>query len=293
MSVLLRSTIAAALAAGTLLLPIAASAQFTPTPQPPVVPYKPFLGERIGVSAWDTQCPGPAWDYEHAEIRELSHTPGAGGVQQDEYTYELVYRMLDSTICGTPPPAGYSQTLIDIGDLPQGHHAILVKGVTDDDTVAVQYEVNTYVGPTEEMREDVSGVWYSPQQDGRGVTVVLPAHSVASPGEAVVYWAAHDADGNPAWNVMVDTLDDGNVAQGTALTTRGDPLAPGPAALTSEPWGTVRFEYERCGHATLSWEANDAAIPDGSIELVQIMQPRGVYVCDLAYIGRVEANWVE
>lgn len=286
---LLRCTIAAALA----LSCGAAPAQVTPPTPAPVRPFAPILGEHVAIEAWSGMCPAPYFDPGQApEIRQLSHTPGAGGPQQDQYTHELVYRMKVSEICFSPPPPAMFGGLIDLGnELPQGHHDVLVKGVTEDDEVYVEYEVAFYVGPADGVRSDASGMWYAPEQNGRGVTVALRGDS------GFVYWATHDGEGDPAWNLLATPLnmaEDRNVIEGTAITTRGTPLAPGAAELESEDWGEVRFEYKGCGVASMSWDAIDPAIEDGSLDLVQVLQPDGVYVCDVVnQPDRVEALWVE
>ena len=283
------------LASGALLLaPLAAAvAQTTPTQPVQVTPYDPYLGEHVGIRAWNGQCPQPFIDVEQApELRQLSHTAGAGGPQQDEYTYELVYRMRLPDLCfSAPAPASFG-AIIDLGDaLPEGHHHVDVKGMAPDDTVFVAYDVDFHIGPADDLRGDVSGIWYAPEQNGRGVTVALRGDT------GVVYWATHDDEGDPAWNVLTvprNTMDERNVLEGTSHTTRGAPLAPGDAALALEDWGHVRFEYQRCGAATLTWDALDPAVEDGSLDLVQILQPDGVYVCDVAnQPDRVEAVRVE
>lgn len=286
---LLRPVIAALLAA-----PLAgAIAQVTPPIAATVTPFSPYLGERVGIDAWSERCSGPMFDAAHAPtIEQLAHTPGTGGPQQDEYTYELVYHMIYPELClATPPPAMYSN-VIDLGDdLPQGHHTVHVKGVTPDDELQVAYDVQFYVGPVDGLREDVSGMWFAPEQSGRGLTVALRGNT------AVLYWATHDADGDSAWNILTTPLaavDDRHIVEGTALATRGAPLAAGAAELEVEEWGDVRFEYRGCGKATWSWDAIDPAIGDGELDMVQVLQPDGVYACDVATLpNRVEATWIE
>lgn len=285
-----------ALAAACLLAvaPFTAVAQVTPTVAMPAVPHAPFLGDHVGIRAWNGMCPEPYFDIGQApQIRQTSHTVGQGGVQQDTYEHELTYFMKASEICLSPtPPAMPSANLIDIGALPQGLHTIAVQGIDEEDEVFVEYEVVVYVGPADDLRADASGIWFAPEQNGRGVTVAR------ANGLAVIYWATHDAQGDPAWNVLTASIDPAsdtrNIVSGTALTTHGDPLAPGAATLEAEAWGAVAFEYLGCGKARLEWNANDAGIEDGALELVQILQPDGVEFCDVAGSPtRVEAQWID
>lgn len=260
-----------------------AQAQITPIGAD-VVPASPFPGDRVAISAWRDACGGPAFDPSRPPvITQLSHVPGVGGVLQDEYTYELSYGLaVADELCGTGLFAGFWSNF-EIGALPLGHHKIVVKGLTSDKEVYVQYDVNAYVGPANEVRPDVSGVWYSPQQNGRGVSVTRVTRSQGS--FTSIYWATHDKEGRPGWVVLMEdrdvALDQSNPVKGTAIHTYGDPLSPGPAELQVANWGQIRFTYERCGHARLEWNAIDPAIQDGSLELVQVIQPDGVYVCDV------------
>lgn len=260
--------------------PVATFAQVTPPVPAYPTPYNPFLGEHVGIPAWEGQCPAPAFDREQApQLRQVSFTPGEHSPQQDVYVYELTYRMVTPDLCfSAPAPAGFSHDKIDVGAFPQGHHEFVVKGVTDDDAVYVQYDVNIYAGPTDSLRDDVTGAWFAPEQSGRGVS------AIRTNGVTMVYWATHDADGNPAWALLTDNAEDNehrNVIEGTAIYTHGDPLAPGAATLESAPWGEMRFTYERCGHALLEWDAVDPALGEGSLEMVQALLPSGIDACDV------------
>ena len=280
-----------------MLAPLGAAAQVTPSDPAPVVPYRPYLDEHIGIRAWSGHCPAPVFDARHVpQIRQLSHVFEVG---MDVYHHEVTYRMAEPSDCISDIPSEFAAPWIDIGPLPKGFHYIHMKGVMENDSVFVEYDVETVVRETDAVRDDASGIWYSPEHNGRGVTVVLDQSSSASPPlTAVVYWATHDAEGDPAWNVLAGgpyagAWGEGNVIEGTAFTTSGDPLMPGTAQLHAEPWGEVRFEYERCGHATLTWDANDAAIGDGSLALVQVMRPSGVYLCDVEAMEHVDVVRVE
>lgn len=259
--------------------PLAALAQITPPVPAYPTPYNPYLGEHIGIPFWNGQCPAPALDSEQVpQLRQTGFTAGEHSPQQDVYEYELTYRMAQPELCFSPPlPAGFHGN-IDVGSLPQGHHEFLVKGVTADDAVYVQYELAIYVGPTEDIRNDITGAWFAPEQSGRGVS------AIRAPGVTMVYWATHDADGNPAWALLTDNPDDNehrNVVEGTAIYTHGDPLAPGAATLEAAPWGEVRFTYERCGHARLEWDAVDPALGEGALDMVQALLPSGIDACDV------------
>lgn len=292
----MKSTTPLLLTLVAMLSPLVAAAQVTPSERAPVVPYRPYLDEHIGIRAWSGYCPDPIYDGRHApQIRQLSHVVDVG---IDVYHHELTYRMVRSEAC-TIAPKEFAAPWMDIGALPRGFHYIHVEGIEEDGDVFVEYDAEIVVRETDTVRDDASGIWYSPEQNGRGVTVVLDQSSSASPPlTAVVYWATHDTEGNPAWNVLVGgpyagAWGDRNVIEGTAITTSGDPLMPGTAQLRAAPWGEVRFEYQHCGHATLTWDADDAAIEDGSLALVQVMRPSGVYLCDVEAMEHVDAEQVE
>ena len=258
-------------------LPVAALAQITPPVPAYPTPYNPNLDEHVGIPAWDGQCPAPVFDREQApQLRQISFTPGDHSPHL--YEHELTYRMVLPELCfSAPAPAGF-YGMIDLGALPSGYHEILVKGVTPDDEVYVQYQVAFTVGVTNSLRDDVTGAWYAPEQSGRGVSVIRAY------GVTMVYWATHDAEGNPAWALLTDNPEDNaqrNVIEGTAIYTHGDPLAPGAATLDAAPWGEVRFTYERCGHTRLEWDAVDPALGEGSLEMVQALLPSGIDACDV------------
>ena len=273
------------------LAPLVAIAQVTP-PMAYITPYNPMVDEHVGIPAWTGQCPEPFFDVEQTpQLRQTAFTPGAHSPQQDVYEYELTYRMLIPELCfSAPAPAGYFGT-IDVGTFPQGHHQFVVKGVSEDDSVFVQYAIEFSVGLTTDLRDDVSGAWYAPEQSGRGVSVIR------TPAVTMVYWATHDADGNPAWALLTDNPEENtqrNVIEGTAVYTHGDPLAPGAATLDAAPWGELRFTYERCGRTTLEWDAIDPALGEGSLEMVQALLPQGIDPCDVANDpNRVVAERIE
>lgn len=260
--------------------PVAAFAQVTPPIPAYPTPYNPNADEHVGLPAWEGQCPAPAFDREQVpQLRQLSFTPGVHSPQQDVYTYELTYRMVTPELCfSAPAPAGFAYEKIDVGTFPQGHHAFVIKGITEDDEVYVQYEVAISVGLTTDLRDDVSGAWYALEQSGRGVSVIR------TQDVTMVYWATHDAEGHPAWALLTDNPEDNvqrNVIEGTAVYTHGDPLAPGAATLDAAPWGEMRFTYERCGHTRLEWDALDPALGEGSLEMVQALLPSGIDACDV------------
>ena len=255
----------------------------------PVTPYHPSPGDHVGFPAWGRFCSEPIFDgVTEPQVRRLSHTTE---FEIDFYRYELTYRVVLPNICFGEQRSDFSRKVINVGPLPRGFNTFVMKGIREDGTTFVEYETEVLVREPY-VRADASGVWYSPEQNGRGVTVALVAPEGSPRRTAVVYWATHDAKGDSAWNVLATEWDVRNVIEGTAVTTSGDPLRPGSANLQSKPFGQVRFEYQRCGHATLTWDADDDAIEDGSLSLVQTMQPLGVYVCDVKAMDHIDAAWV-
>lgn len=269
-----------------LLLPLAitlfgtidtAAAVDPATPPPSPTPAAAYPGDRIGVPAYGNGCPAIRLSTTVApELRQVQFVANGAGADDDVYVYELVYQATRnaSDPCGTPPPRDYAQ-LIDVGVLPRGLHRFNVVGFANGVEFVRYTTPDAWVTVHERPGNEISGAWYAPDQDGRGVFVMRNTALTA------IYWANHDETGRASWVLLTQTGFSNNVIAGNAVTTTGVPLAPGPATSQQVPWGSLTFTYVGCGRATLAWNANDARITDGSIELRQLMQPDGIGVCDI------------
>lgn len=271
--------------------PLLALAQVTPTVPAYPTPSDPHVGEHVGISAWSEAC-APLFDRRQVpQLRQTAFTQGEHSPVHDQYEYELTYKMFVPDFCFSPgPPGGFGGDIIDVGVLPQGYHRFEVKREIEEGETLVQYALEFYMGLTDSLRYDVSGAWYAPEQSGRGVSVIYGGEVTT------VYWATHDADGNPAWVLMTDVPEENterNVIEGAAVYTHGDPLASGAATLDAEPWGDVRFTYQRCGRSRLEWDALDPAIGAGSLDMVQALLPRGIEACDVEKHASVVAERIE
>ncbi len=240
--------------------------------QPAPVPAQPFSSDRIGLPVLGGGC--PAIFLDTSQVPRIRHTGSSAGARDYELRYWL--RRSPDGICGVPPPMNYSY-LVDIGSLPEGQYRFTVIGYLDGN------EFNRYTTNVVSVRNvgnwaraDISGVWYAPEQSGRGVFVARRFGFIG------VWWSNHDADGNPAWVIMSDNHGEGGRFEGEAITTYGPPLAPGPADIDSQRWGELSFTYLRCGRARMEWSADDEAIGDGSLNLVQLLLPDGIEPCDIS-----------
>lgn len=210
----------------------------------------------------------------------------------DPFTHDLnfYFRLPDDPpVCpGLWPPGGYHA--VDIGHLPEGDHTVNVHRVRGEEVSwsdKVTFTVSHIAG------KSVSGAWYAPEQSGRGMFLMrMPLTDGQAAGENLfsVYWANHDADGNPTWALMTGQMND-NIISGAAIYTSGDPLAPGDAELEQLVWGNVSFEYLGCDHGRLTWNANDAGITDGSVDVVKLASPDEQDRCKVSDVG--EAIWVD
>ncbi|MCK7593722.1 hypothetical protein [Pseudomarimonas salicorniae] len=210
--------------------------------------------------------------------------PGPDNGQHGVFEHELVYALApDNGPTGTEPP--FFVRLVDVGPMPRGTHHIRLIGQVDGVTVVERQVLGFSVTERSVGREDLSGWWYAPEQDGRGLFVStheLVGDASGQPGYAFL-WATHDGDGEAAWVLMV--ADEvaasaaGTVFSGEAFFTRGAPPASGAAQLAEQRWGRLRFTYAACGRATLAWEAEDPRIVDGEIEMGQLVMTRGARSC--------------
>jgi hypothetical protein len=280
----MRHDLPAALLSALLLLagPVTAVASDVPVPHPPL----PWPGDRIGVPAYaSSHCFGPEVDPNRApEIRRVGQW---GDVQEYQLDYWVVDYDGQDRPCGVPPPPDYSG-MIDVGPLPEGLHRFRVIGhykgaeFADYTTGIISVRIHDRPG------RDISGAWFDPAQDGRGVFVMR------TDGLLVVYWATHTADGEPSWAVMSATGNFGHDFVGPAVTTHGAPPGSGPAELAMSIWGELRFRYVGCGRARLEWTAEDPAIGSGGKDLVQLMVPDGIERCDLAQLRVGQpARWLD
>jgi hypothetical protein len=255
-----------------------------------VLPSKPVPGESIGIP-FEIDYP---WCAHHSldrsqppTIRQTGITFGGSvGTQIREYavSIDLVYD--PNPICGVPFPGSLKVVrYIDIGSVPEGAHRFVVTPRVNG-VVQPSYRLGPIVSSDAGMPEHASGVWYNPQQSGRGVFVTR-----TGPNQMSLAWFTHDADGRPTWAVASGPMNS-FVPQFTAAATNtvGSPLAPGPAQLQPQPWGELSFRYLGCDRAQLSWNARDPAIVDGSIDLVRLTQPDAMLPCAPSF--EIEAQWI-
>lgn len=222
----------------------------------------------------------------------------------DVYIYSVEYSLKDdpTALCGTPPPPGFFYA--DVGTLPNGNHRFNVVGEMDGQEHVSYQTWDATVAPFDRPGENISGIWYAPDQSGRGFMVQRSGTIFA------LYWATHDDEGQPTWVTMVApdpgrwNGEDQNTYAGDAVTTAGDPLSQGPAALDTIDWGPVSFTYEGCGRATFEWGPRyplpdgevqpDPMGSEGSLALRQVTVPDGVEPCDaVARSNGLVAEWVE
>lgn len=256
---------------------------------PLAIPIAPWPGDHIIVGTLESSC--LSLDPVRLPVaKQLSHIPALNGnPEEDQYVHEVRYWTVSVDFCNSPPDT--FEYRVDIGPLPPGSHELLVTRVDE----LVQQPVESV---TLEVRErsflppDVTGPWYAPEQSGRGAIVAKRGQFVS------VWWSTHDAHGQPIWLLMADPYSGGApgsaVAEGEAFNTTGTPLKPGPAQLSSQRWGELRFRYRGCGRASLEWQADDPAIGEGQVNLVQLMLPDDITPCSPRHgVEVVHAIWEE
>ena len=276
----MRPSLTTILLASLFIFPVCAEAQM---PHPgTTIPRDPSTADDVIIEV-GLRCLADA--VEPPEIR----TTG-----ENSYTLTYVHGP-DGVNCPPELPPGTAFPT-NIGKFPAGQHHVhfigLVNGqsaYTDD----ISFTVSDIAG------KSVSGAWYAPEQSGRGMFLIRTTVDLSPPEIGthpppeqlyVVYWATHDADGNPTWALTSGLMSD-NVVSGIAINTSGTPLAPGAAELTQQPWGTLSFEYLGCDKGQLTWNANDPLITDGSVDIIKLANPDGLGVCSKS--NAIEAIWVD
>jgi len=244
----------------------------------PALPIHPWPGDNnfLGVEAGG--CPASDLDpSKPPRARQIERIESPlGNPEEDRYLHEVDYwTVTPSQVCPLPPPT-FLDYRIDLGALPPGLHTLRVIRINDgvEQPFSMVYrEVREHAGSP----HDVTGAWYAPEQSGRGLFVARRG------GLTGVWWSTHDAQGQPLWVLMTEAAEQPwfSAAQisGEAFTTTGTPLAPGPAQLEAQRWGELRFSYRGCGRARLEWQADDPAIGEGQVELIQLMLPDGIQPC--------------
>lgn len=111
----------------------------------------------------------------------------------------------------------------------------------------------------------ISGSWYDRDQDGHGFLL-----EYVGGDRLVFYWFTFTPGGAREW--IFGVLDvNGTVASGQAFRQSGGRFPPNfdPAAITSEPWGTIRFEFSNCSRGSVSWETSPP-FQDGGMTLSRL-----------------------
>jgi hypothetical protein len=275
-------------AAALLLSLIAAPALAQSVGSITLVPLNPYPGDHVHVPLHGGgTCNAATLDASRIpQLRPILHNVDPLDPRNDVYRYELRYWLenADGAVCGTPPPARDFHA--DVGALPPGFHQFDVIGFLDDALLESYTTTTAQVAAHPGLPLDAAGLWFDPQQGGRGVSVMPLSSTTAS-----LIWLTHDAQGNSTWVASNAAIaESGSRAAGTAFTTRGTPLAPGPAVVTSENWGSLDFTYEGCGRARLTWNAIDPAIVDGAQSLRKLAQSLDDPAC--VPKGAVGVLWV-
>ena len=108
----------------------------------------------------------------------------------------------------------------------------------------------------------ISGPWYNPQQSGHGLSITL-----VTADKAVVIWHVSDHDGKPL-TLYIEGDISGRRIDGEAYAPEGMRFGEFDRNDVQLPhWGSVDIEFDDCGHANLSWEADDLSYGSGDMSI--------------------------
>lgn len=246
-----------------------------------VLPTRPTPSESVGLPYLQQGvCSSGLLDPQNPPFIQRTGVNFGAEPEQNQYSYAAVVQLVsESQLCGTPPPPPVRH--IDIGPLPLGTHRITVTSIVDGQGQP-DYTVQVQVRADPGMPSHVSGIWFDPQQGGRGVFVTR-----MSPDRLAVIWFTHDADGQPTWVLATGDINwQQSQFSAVAIHTEGPGLAPGPAAIEERVWGELGFRYLGCDRAELSWNAIDPRIVDGSQSLVRLSRADAMPACAPEFTGR-------
>lgn len=194
--------------------------------------------------------------------------PGDGNNQNDVFRF---FRETGETIrvSGPGPNGGGNGESSALGISPDGRLVLIASranNLVPDDT---NRESDIFVNDLKTFTIDsaISGSWYDPDQNGHGFLL-----EYVDGDQLVFYWFTFTPEGDREWIFGVLEVE-GTVASGEAFRQLGGRFPPDfdPAAITTEPWGSIRFEFTDCSRGSVSWEAS-SPFSDGSLSLTRLTE---------------------
>ena len=123
-----------------------------------------------------------------------------------------------------------------------------------------------------------SGLWFR-GNDAPGDGLFL---QVDEQGLAVIAWYLFLPDGTPMWLIGTQAVSgDPDQVQFTLERATGARFGEAfdPDEVVRSTWGTATLSFQSCAAATLSWDANDPALADGTIALERLTAAPGGSAC--------------
>lgn len=120
----------------------------------------------------------------------------------------------------------------------------------------------------------VTGSWYNPAQSGHGFNVqVLPGNTL------VATWYVFDDYGAPYWIVATGSYSgDTAVLQAATLDGSGARFPPNfdMDRTYADEWGTLKFDFQSCMRATVTWYPDVSGFTAGSMPIQHLSVPLGL-----------------
>ena len=139
--------------------------------------------------------------------------------------------------------------------------------------VRLTQPVSAYESPANAIAACHSGSWYDPAQSGHGIFIEVLG--TAPNRTLLAIWYAY-LNGEQRWMTATGPIV-GNVATLTANITSGATFPPNfnPAAVVSQPWGTMTFTSQGANNASWSWNSTVTGFGSGSLALTRLTELSG------------------
>jgi hypothetical protein len=170
----------------------------------------------------------------------------------------------------SPPIIQPYQETVNLGVLAPGNYAVVWPTLQ----LEGEYVVEGANPPTFAISPGISGNWFDPNESGHGFSI-----EVLDGNQMLAQWYVFAPGGGQAWIVATGPINGSTaVLQGFQALGSGGRFPPNynPAAVASQPWGTITFTFADCNSGQASWSPTAAGYSAGSIPISRLTIPAGM-----------------